>query len=214
MHGSKYWDLLYFQLLCYSIKFIVNWRCDFFLYFYFMLGLSAFLMYSVHEGMRGISLDPTDHTETLMPITGTLFAVGVDFHAGKHPSFCLFLNCLCLSFYLYIRAVTSLWKFLPCPALWSVCSHQRDEPRPIHHTFHVVYRQTCDLVLAASICTWIKPIEFAGISSFVEIKGWDRLSKLMPEAPQINVPSYLLNPASQGTHCNILDNPSNRGCVW
>ncbi|XP_058248902.1 low-density lipoprotein receptor-related protein 1B isoform X4 [Hemibagrus wyckioides] len=46
-------------------------------------GLSAFLMYSVHDGMRGISLDPTDHTETLMPITGTLFAVGVDFHAGN-----------------------------------------------------------------------------------------------------------------------------------
>ncbi|KAK3568547.1 hypothetical protein QTP86_008754 [Hemibagrus guttatus] len=46
-------------------------------------GLNAFLMYSVHEGMRGISLDPTDHTETLMPITGTLFAVGVDFHAGN-----------------------------------------------------------------------------------------------------------------------------------
>ncbi|XP_053482709.1 low-density lipoprotein receptor-related protein 1B [Ictalurus furcatus] len=46
-------------------------------------GLSSFLMYSVHEGMRGISLDPTDHTETLMPITGTLFAVGVDFHAGN-----------------------------------------------------------------------------------------------------------------------------------
>ncbi|KAM9485972.1 low-density lipoprotein receptor-related protein 1B [Clarias gariepinus] len=46
-------------------------------------GLNSFLMYSVHEGMRGISLDPTDHTETLMPITGTLFAVGVDFHAGN-----------------------------------------------------------------------------------------------------------------------------------
>lgn len=52
-------------------------------------------MYSVHEGMRGISLDPTDHTEALMPITGTLFAVGVDFHAGKHPSFCLFLYFIC-----------------------------------------------------------------------------------------------------------------------
>uniref|UniRef100_A0AAR2L6Z9 EGF-like domain-containing protein n=1 Tax=Pygocentrus nattereri TaxID=42514 RepID=A0AAR2L6Z9_PYGNA len=46
-------------------------------------GLSSFLMYSVHEGVRGISLDPTDHTETLMPISGTLFAVGVDFHAGN-----------------------------------------------------------------------------------------------------------------------------------
>uniref|UniRef100_A0A8B9RNB7 Low density lipoprotein receptor-related protein 1Bb n=1 Tax=Astyanax mexicanus TaxID=7994 RepID=A0A8B9RNB7_ASTMX len=46
-------------------------------------GLSSFLMYSIHEGVRGISLDPTDHTETLMPISGTLFAVGVDFHAGN-----------------------------------------------------------------------------------------------------------------------------------
>lgn len=44
-------------------------------------------MYSVHEGVRGISLDLSDHTETLMPITGTLFAVGVDFHAGTHLSF-------------------------------------------------------------------------------------------------------------------------------
>lgn len=73
-----------------------------------MLGLSAFLMYSLHEGMRGISLDPTDHTETLMPISGTLFAVGVDFHAGKHPSFCLFLYSHCLSLYLSMHVVISL----------------------------------------------------------------------------------------------------------
>ncbi|RXM28322.1 Low-density lipoprotein receptor-related protein 1B [Acipenser ruthenus] len=44
-------------------------------------GIGSFLMYSIHEGIRGISLDPSDSTETLMPITGTLFAVGVDFHA-------------------------------------------------------------------------------------------------------------------------------------
>ncbi|MBN3319690.1 LRP1B protein, partial [Atractosteus spatula] len=44
-------------------------------------GLGSFLMYSIHEGIRGISLDPSDSTEALMPITGTLFAVGVDFHA-------------------------------------------------------------------------------------------------------------------------------------
>nr|XP_015214112.1 PREDICTED: low-density lipoprotein receptor-related protein 1B isoform X3 [Lepisosteus oculatus] len=44
-------------------------------------GLGSFLMYSIHEGIRGISLDPGDSTEALMPITGTLFAVGVDFHA-------------------------------------------------------------------------------------------------------------------------------------
>uniref|UniRef100_A0A8C1Q9I9 Low density lipoprotein receptor-related protein 1Bb n=1 Tax=Cyprinus carpio TaxID=7962 RepID=A0A8C1Q9I9_CYPCA len=46
-------------------------------------GLSSFLMYSFHEGIRGIALDPGDHAETLMPISGTLFAVGVDFHAGN-----------------------------------------------------------------------------------------------------------------------------------
>lgn len=39
-------------------------------------------MYSIHEGIRGIALDPNENSEALMPITGTLFAVGVDFHAG------------------------------------------------------------------------------------------------------------------------------------
>lgn len=48
------------------------------------LGVDSFLMYSIHEGIRGISLDPNDNTEALMPITGTLFAVGVDFHAGMY----------------------------------------------------------------------------------------------------------------------------------
>ncbi|KAJ8351571.1 hypothetical protein SKAU_G00230470, partial [Synaphobranchus kaupii] len=42
-------------------------------------GIESFLMYSIHEGIRGISLDPSDHTEALMPISGTLFAVGVDY---------------------------------------------------------------------------------------------------------------------------------------
>ncbi|KAG9349405.1 hypothetical protein JZ751_027848 [Albula glossodonta] len=46
-------------------------------------GIGTFLMYSIHEGIRGLSLDPNDPTEALMPITGTLFAVGVDFHAGN-----------------------------------------------------------------------------------------------------------------------------------
>lgn len=49
------------------------------------LGVDSFLMYSIHEGIRGIALDPNDNTEALMPITGTLFAVGVDFHAGMIP---------------------------------------------------------------------------------------------------------------------------------
>uniref|UniRef100_A0A8C7S0K7 EGF-like domain-containing protein n=1 Tax=Oncorhynchus mykiss TaxID=8022 RepID=A0A8C7S0K7_ONCMY len=46
-------------------------------------GIESFLMYSIHEGIRGIALDLNDNMETLMPITGTLFAVGVDFHAGN-----------------------------------------------------------------------------------------------------------------------------------
>ncbi len=49
------------------------------------LGVDSFLMYSIHEGVRGIALDPNDNSEALMPITGTLFAVGVDFHAGMIP---------------------------------------------------------------------------------------------------------------------------------
>lgn len=44
-------------------------------------------MYSIHEGIRGIALDPNDNSEALMPITGTLFAVGVDFHAGMLSCF-------------------------------------------------------------------------------------------------------------------------------
>ncbi|XP_048876028.1 low-density lipoprotein receptor-related protein 1B-like isoform X1 [Brienomyrus brachyistius] len=46
-------------------------------------GIGSFLMYSIQEGIRGISLDPSDNTDVLMPITGTLFPVGVDFHAGN-----------------------------------------------------------------------------------------------------------------------------------
>lgn len=49
-------------------------------------GIGAFLMYSIHEGIRGISLDPGDSSEALMPLTGTLFAVGLDFHAGDRQS--------------------------------------------------------------------------------------------------------------------------------
>ncbi|KAG7252191.1 hypothetical protein CRUP_006530, partial [Coryphaenoides rupestris] len=44
-------------------------------------GVDSFLMYSIHKGIRGIALDPNDNTEALMPITGTQFAVAVDFHA-------------------------------------------------------------------------------------------------------------------------------------
>lgn len=47
------------------------------------LGIESFLMYSVHEGIRGVPLDPNDKTDALMPISGTSFAVGIDFHAGE-----------------------------------------------------------------------------------------------------------------------------------
>ncbi|CAB1328019.1 unnamed protein product, partial [Coregonus sp. 'balchen'] len=46
-------------------------------------GIGSFLMYSVHEGIRGISLDPSDNSEALMPVTGSMMAVGIDFHAGN-----------------------------------------------------------------------------------------------------------------------------------
>ncbi|KAM3855508.1 LOW QUALITY PROTEIN: low-density lipoprotein receptor-related protein 1B [Vipera latastei] len=46
-------------------------------------GIESFLLYSIHEGIRGIPLDPNDKTDALMPITGTSFAVGIDFHAGN-----------------------------------------------------------------------------------------------------------------------------------
>ncbi|XP_028834762.1 low-density lipoprotein receptor-related protein 1B-like isoform X3 [Denticeps clupeoides] len=46
-------------------------------------GVGSFLLYSVHEGIRGISLEPTDSTETLMPVSGTQLAVGLDFHAAN-----------------------------------------------------------------------------------------------------------------------------------
>ncbi|KAL6038899.1 hypothetical protein STEG23_007727, partial [Scotinomys teguina] len=44
-------------------------------------GIESFLMYSVHEGIRGIPLEPNDKMDALMPISGTAFAVGIDFHA-------------------------------------------------------------------------------------------------------------------------------------
>ncbi|XP_011894048.1 PREDICTED: low-density lipoprotein receptor-related protein 1B [Cercocebus atys] len=44
-------------------------------------GIESFLMYSVHEGIRGIPLEPSDKMDALMPISGTSFAVGIDFHA-------------------------------------------------------------------------------------------------------------------------------------
>lgn len=50
-------------------------------------------MYSFHEGIRGMALDPSDHAETLMPISGTLFAVGLDFHAGTNTALSVTQSC-------------------------------------------------------------------------------------------------------------------------
>ncbi|KAJ8003649.1 hypothetical protein DPEC_G00150520 [Dallia pectoralis] len=46
-------------------------------------GIGSFLMYLIHEGIRGISLDPGDHSEALMPVTSSVMAVGIDFHVGN-----------------------------------------------------------------------------------------------------------------------------------
>lgn len=48
----------------------------------FVAGVGSFLLYSVHEGIRGIPLDPSDKSDALVPVSGTSLAVGIDFHAG------------------------------------------------------------------------------------------------------------------------------------
>lgn len=45
--------------------------------------MGSFLLYSVHEGIRGIPLDPADKSDALVPVSGTSLAVGIDFHAGE-----------------------------------------------------------------------------------------------------------------------------------
>ncbi|KAF4796728.1 hypothetical protein TURU_081715 [Turdus rufiventris] len=45
------------------------------------VGVGSFLLYSVHEGIRGIPLDPNDKSDALVPVSGTSLAVGIDFHA-------------------------------------------------------------------------------------------------------------------------------------
>ncbi|KAF3856478.1 hypothetical protein F7725_017201 [Dissostichus mawsoni] len=46
-------------------------------------GVGSFLLYSVHEGIRGIPLDPSDKSDALVPVSGTSLAVGIDFHADQ-----------------------------------------------------------------------------------------------------------------------------------
>lgn len=50
---------------------------------FFHAGVGSFLLYSVHEGIRGIPLDPNDKSDALVPVSGTSLAVGIDFHAGE-----------------------------------------------------------------------------------------------------------------------------------
>lgn len=54
----------------------------------FAAGVGSFLLYSVHEGIRGIPLDPSDKSDALVPVSGTSLAVGIDFHAGMFLFFC------------------------------------------------------------------------------------------------------------------------------
>ncbi|XP_072571437.1 low-density lipoprotein receptor-related protein 1-like isoform X1 [Paramormyrops kingsleyae] len=46
-------------------------------------GVGSFLLYSVHEGIRGIPLEPSDKSDALVPVSGTSLAVGIDFHADN-----------------------------------------------------------------------------------------------------------------------------------
>ncbi|XP_067287513.1 low-density lipoprotein receptor-related protein 1 isoform X2 [Pseudorasbora parva] len=46
-------------------------------------GVGSFLLYSVHEGIRGIPLDPADKSDALVPVSGTSLAVGIDLHADN-----------------------------------------------------------------------------------------------------------------------------------
>ena len=67
-------------------------------------------MYSVHESIRGISLEPGDKTEALMPVTGTQFTVGLDFHAGECRAFLpsFVSKAKQISFICYVRNVITL----------------------------------------------------------------------------------------------------------
>ncbi|KAG9261064.1 low-density lipoprotein receptor-related protein 1B-like [Astyanax mexicanus] len=46
-------------------------------------GVGSFLLYSTHEGIRGIALEPGDNSDALTPMSGTLSAAGLDYHAGN-----------------------------------------------------------------------------------------------------------------------------------
>lgn len=108
-------------------------------------GLSSFLMYSFHEGIRGIALDPSDHGETLMPISGTLFAVGVDFHAGTNTALPMTQSC-------YLLLCSQVYR----SALWiiSMCTTKiRNVFLSVNYFFYVVCCQMYSLILATQSLT-------------------------------------------------------------
>lgn len=68
--------------------------------------MGSFLLYSVHEGIRGIPLDPADKSDALVPVSGTSLAVGIDFHAGELLTGTSWL-CLGIFGYVFIRDANS-----------------------------------------------------------------------------------------------------------
>lgn len=95
-HSGKLWSSIgKLCLVLVNSSSLLNWGSLHFAlidYFIFPIGIESFLMYSVHEGIRGIPLDPNDKMDALMPISGTSFAVGIDFHAGKY--YVWFIVCM------------------------------------------------------------------------------------------------------------------------
>lgn len=87
-HSGKLWSSIgKLCLVLVNSSSLINCRSLHFAligYFIFPPGIESFLMYSIHEGIRGIPLDPNDKMDALMPVSGTSFAVGIDFHAGKY----------------------------------------------------------------------------------------------------------------------------------
>lgn len=92
LHEAKKYIHHYELLFWKWYQWIVMWNIHFELSF-LHLGIESFLMYSVHEGIRGIPLEPSDKMDALMPISGTAFAVGIDFHAGKWISLTIQVQC-------------------------------------------------------------------------------------------------------------------------
>lgn len=74
--------------------------------------MGSFLLYSVHEGIRGIPLDPSDKSDALVPVSGTSLAVGIDFHAGEYTDMFVYKD--------------SVWKQLIWGVLCFFCPVEND----------------------------------------------------------------------------------------